>query len=165
MSCELTHHRAFGRTLQLTGAFLCRHDNLNLKVPLFFCRHVYKYVLGTPVVRPALHVCCCCFNPVRVRVQGERSLSQTSRSSTQSSTRSCLSSCARRYATAPMWCALLLDGVWRSAGRLAAGGGAWLRLGFGRDRGVSARPAPLPESCLLTFVVRVPCRGRQGTCR
>ena len=39
--------------MQLTGVFLCRHDNLNLKVPLFFCRHVYKYVLGTRVVRAA----------------------------------------------------------------------------------------------------------------
>ena len=53
---------------------MCRHDNLNLKVPLFFCRHVYKYVLGTLLAWPALHVCCFCFTPVRVRVQSMMAL-------------------------------------------------------------------------------------------
>ena len=25
------------------------HDNLNLKLPLFFCRHVYKFLLGRKI--------------------------------------------------------------------------------------------------------------------
>ena len=45
VSVRLQRFRAIGN---LCG--LCvLHDNLNLKLPLFFCRHVYKFVLGRKI--------------------------------------------------------------------------------------------------------------------
>jgi hypothetical protein len=42
---RLAHFRALGN---LAGLCIL-HDNLNLKLPLFFCRHVYKFLLGRTI--------------------------------------------------------------------------------------------------------------------
>jgi hypothetical protein len=45
VSIRLQRFRAIGNLLGLCVL----HDNLNLKLPLFFCRHVYKFLLGRKV--------------------------------------------------------------------------------------------------------------------